>query len=154
MLCAHFTRTAAVLMAALALPCAAQLAYDFEPEALPLDRIIGTPVHSTRGEPLGSIKDLVVDTRTGKVEFVAIERPGGQAGVVLYPVSALVAGDRGEVVLDPHSAGSSAAGASSLAPNQQDVPTHANHAFAARDLGASHELVLELPDGNVRLAPK
>jgi sporulation protein YlmC with PRC-barrel domain len=145
MLSAYFPRRTAALIAALALPCAAQLASDFKPESLPLDRIIGTPVQSTRGEPLGSIKDLVIDRSTGKVEYVAIERPGGQADVVIHPVGALVAGERGEMLLDPDYGVSSAAGAS--APGLR-------HAFATRDLGASEDLVLDLPEGKVGFAPR
>jgi sporulation protein YlmC with PRC-barrel domain len=155
MLSGHVARNAAALVAGLALSCTAlaQLAYDREPELWPLDRVIGTPVQSARGEVLGSIKDLIVDTSSGEIEYVVVARRAGERPAV-YPVGALAAGDRGEVLVDGAPVAidleaSGAAGASTLVPTQRR-----QFAFAAADLGRREELVVNLVEGTVGFARK
>jgi sporulation protein YlmC with PRC-barrel domain len=149
MLSAHFARTATALVGVLGLSCTALAQpYDF---TMRLDRIIGTPVHTARGEVLGSIKDLIVDTRTLRIEYVVVERTAaGQNSPAVYPVGALLAGDRGELLLDGAEVvtpeASSAAGGTTLAPAQRR-----NFAFAAAELGRRDELLVDLIDGTLRL---
>jgi len=40
------------------------------------DRVIGTPVYGTSGEKLGSVADLAIDKRSGRVQFVVVESGG------------------------------------------------------------------------------
>ena len=79
--------------------------------------ILGREVRTSDGERL-AIRDLVIDPATGKVEFLALGRPGDErnGALRLYPVSALrsVAGDG--LVLTVPDEGSASAGASALTP--------------------------------------
>ena len=131
---------ATVLAAALALPGIAPGQADFrDPRFLKLDEIIGVKVRSADGEPLGRIKDLIVD-RSGKVEYIAVEAPGG--GVNRYPVDSLVSGEAaGEVLIQP---ADSASGGSSR-------PQPAGYDFPSRRRG--QEPVINLLDGKLDFVP-
>lgn len=78
--------------------------------------ILGREVRTSDGEKL-TIRDLVIDPASGKVEYLALGRPGAERqDLRLYPVSALrsVVGDG--LVLAPQDEGSASAGASALTP--------------------------------------
>ncbi len=150
MLCARFARSiqATALAAALALPCAALAQADYrDPGHLRLIEIIGMRVLSPNGEALGVIGDLIVDPRTRRIEYIAVEPPYGRGIMSRYPVDALVAGGPGEVVVDV-SLSSSSAGASALAGALQ--PSGLSFATAERGEG---EPVVDLLDGKLRFLP-
>lgn len=100
------------LFFAVGLAAAAAWAQPFQMRA---SEILGREVTTREGERL-AIRDLVIDPATGKVEFLALGRPGEAADgdLRLYPVSALrsVAGT-GLVLAAPEA---SSTGASALRP--------------------------------------
>jgi sporulation protein YlmC with PRC-barrel domain len=150
MLCARFARSiqATALAVALALPCAAWAQADYrDPGHLRLVEIIGMRVLSPSGEALGVIGDLIVDSRTRRIEYIAVEPPYRRGIMSRYPVDALVAGGPGEVVVDV-SLYSSSAGASVLAGALQ--PSGLSFATAERSEG---ELVVDLLEGKLRVLP-
>lgn len=106
-----------------------------EPEYLRLSDIVGREVHDARGEPLGTIKDLVIDRRTGKVEYVALEDGA-------FPVSALRSGEGMQLLLDLSGDEGSAAGATSQAASVR----------ATELLGHGYDDLLLSIDGQVRFA--
>jgi sporulation protein YlmC with PRC-barrel domain len=87
-----------------------------QPLQMRATEILGREVVDSNGERL-AIRDLVIDPATGKVQYLAVGRPGSdrQEKLRLVPVSALrsVAGD-GLVLVQPEEG--SSAGASALAP--------------------------------------
>jgi sporulation protein YlmC with PRC-barrel domain len=149
MLCARFARSiqATALAVVLALPCAARAQADYrDPGHLRLVEIIGMRVLSPSGEALGVIGDLIVDPRTRRIEYIAVEPPSGR-GMSRYPVAALVAGGPGEVVVDG-SLLSSSAGASALAAPLQS----SGFSFATAERGEG-EPVVDLLEGKLRFLP-
>lgn len=110
---------------------------------LPVRDILGTPVRTPAGEALGTIADLLVDPDSGRVEYFALQPAGPERDRLLYPVAALVAGERpGDVLLHPDF-DSASAGATRLPPRL----------LHARDLGNPEELVADLDRGTLLRSP-
>ena len=105
-----FARCLAFVAAGLAAAAASA-----QPLQMRATEILGREIRGSDGERL-AIRDLVIDPASGKVQYLAVGRPGGgpQEKLRLVPVSALrsVAG-AGLVLAAPEE--SSAAGASALA---------------------------------------
>jgi sporulation protein YlmC with PRC-barrel domain len=150
MLCARFARSiqATALAVVLALPCAARAQSDYsDPGHLRLVEIIGMRVLSPSGQALGVIEDLILDSRTRRIEYIAVAPPHRRGILTRYPVDALVAGGPGEVVVDA-SLLSSSAGASALAGALQ--PSGLSFATAQSGEG---EPVVDLLEGKLRFLP-
>jgi sporulation protein YlmC with PRC-barrel domain len=150
MLCARFARSiqATAIAVALALPCTARAQADYRnPGHLRLVEIIGMRVLSPSGEALGIIGDLIIDARTRRIEYIAVEPPYGRGIMSRYPVDALVAGGPREVIVDV-SLLSSSAGASALAGSLQ--PRGFSFATAERGQG---EPVVDLLEGKLHFLP-
>jgi sporulation protein YlmC with PRC-barrel domain len=68
-----------------------------------MSKLIGIDVHSTAGEKLGDVKDVVVDSNSGKVHY-AVMSFGGFLGVgdklFAMPLSKVRLTDKGNLVLD------------------------------------------------------
>jgi hypothetical protein len=85
-----------------------------QPLQMRATEILGREVRSSEGERL-AIRDLVIDPASGKVQYLAVGRPGAPAERLrLYPVGALRS-VAGELVLAAPTSPSSA-GASGPAP--------------------------------------
>jgi sporulation protein YlmC with PRC-barrel domain len=139
---------ATALTVALALPFAARGQADYrDPGHLRLVEIIGMRVLAPSGEALGVIEDLIIDSRTRRIEYIAVEPPYGRGILNRYPVDALVAGGAREVVVDA-SLLSSSAGASALAGALH--PRGFSFATAERGQG---EPVVDLLEGKLRFLP-
>jgi len=102
-------RCLALLAAGLAAAASAQ------PLQMRATEILGREVTGSDGERL-AIRDLVIDPATGKVQYLAVGRPGSERGekLRLVPVSALRSVAGAGLVLAPED--NSSAGASALAP--------------------------------------
>jgi hypothetical protein len=142
----HVVRVTTAVAAALLLcgTALAQIAYDPEPELVPLAQVLGRSVQSVSGEPLGSIADLLLHPRTRKVEYLVLKGPEGSQAV--YPIGALVAGKGNELLLDAAFGESSAAGGSFLA----ESPARSRQMSAAKAMRPGRELVVDLLEGTVR----
>lgn len=147
--CAWSARLLPAVALAVTVLCWPALAQgDFrEPSYLRLDEIIGMRVRSPGGDALGVIRDLIVDPRTRRVEFILVEDSQPGARLARYPVDLLVAGGPGEVVVDG-SLYSSAGGASTLIASPP--PDALAYASAQRGEGAP---VVHLPEGKLGFLP-
>ena len=144
---AYLTYAAALVVAVTCWPALAQGEFR-EPTYLRLDEIIGMRVSTPGGETLGVIRDLIVDPRTRRVEYILVQGSPLGAEVTRYPVDVLVAGPRpGEVVVDG-ALSSSAAGASAMTGFL--LPDALSFASAQRGEGAP---VVHLPDGKLGFLP-
>jgi sporulation protein YlmC with PRC-barrel domain len=81
-----------------------QGAMQFKPDDRRASQLIGMDVRSPQDENLGEIRDLVIDTQTGKIEYVALAH-GGFLGLgedlYAYPLDAFEpAPDRDQLVLN------------------------------------------------------
>lgn len=115
--------------------------YDPLPDraSLPLSEVLGMTVRTPDGRALGTIRDLLFDRASGKVEQVMLEYSS-------YPIDALVASERPrEVILDLSFAGLASVGATALVAQAQ-VPL----SRASRERGGSAGLVVDLRDGRLK----
>jgi sporulation protein YlmC with PRC-barrel domain len=83
---------------------AAQSPIQLQRDDIRASQLTGMEVKNAQGEDLGEVKDIVIDARSGKVEYVALAH-GGILGIgedlFAYPVSAFSRGaDRDELVLN------------------------------------------------------
>ena len=112
-----------------------------DPASLPLSEVLGMTVRTPDGRRLGTIRDLLFDRASGKVEQVMLEYTS-------YPVDALVASDRPrEVILDLSFAGLASVGATALVAQAQRPLSR-----ASRERGGSAGLVVDLRDGRLKSA--
>jgi sporulation protein YlmC with PRC-barrel domain len=105
----------------------------YEPGSLSVDSVIGMEVVSPTGELIGTIREVLYDRATGKVEGIALDR-----GTLSYPIEALLAADEGRRVVAESLLDAASAGASGL------VPARRPSAAAARGF------VIDLREGRVR----
>jgi len=99
--------------------------------------IVGREVRTSQGELL-TIRDLLIDPRTRRVEYLALSRAGeaGQEELPLYPASALRSGAGYEVLLVLPEAASAGSGA----PRAH---------LRLSQLGRLDEMLVRLTDGTV-----
>lgn len=153
---------AAIAAAGLAVSAVAQprTPAPLEPTDMRLSDIVGINVKTAQGEELGAIQDLIIDRRTGKVDYVALQHRVGET-LFAYPISALVAGDDGAVVLrnDPsywderaERAASASAGPSRAQPRQLVRASELLHKPSLDGAGTVKDLVVSLLEGRIRLA--
>jgi sporulation protein YlmC with PRC-barrel domain len=126
--------TAALLAGAVSF-ASAQVFRPADLELLRASEILGREVHDARGARLGAIRDLVIDRRTGKVEYLALDQ-----GV--FPVSALRSGEGTQLLLDIADAGGASAGGT--APGA--------YVRASELLQWDYDDLLISPDGELRFA--
>jgi sporulation protein YlmC with PRC-barrel domain len=83
-----------------------------DPGLLAVESVIGMEVVTPGGEHLGTIRQVLFDRVTGKVEAIALDRDG-----VTYPAASLFSADiPGRVIAERLEAASAGATAQSLAP--------------------------------------
>lgn len=120
-------------------------------EFLSVSEIIGRQVTGPRGEDLGRIRDLVIDSRTRKVEYVALGH--GAEQLVTFPVSSLRVAGTAQVMLDvpPDSLSQSSSAGASIA---QLTEKQARRLIRASELmvGRVKDLVVSVLDGDIRFA--
>jgi sporulation protein YlmC with PRC-barrel domain len=68
-----------------------------------VSKLIGTAIHDARGKRLGDVKDVILDTNSGRVHYAVLSF-GGFLGLhdklFAVPLSKLHAGDKGRLILD------------------------------------------------------
>ena len=112
-----------------------------DPASVPLSDVLGMTVRTPDGRRLGTIRDLLFDRATGKVEQVMLEYTS-------YPIDALVASERPrEIILDLTFAGLASVGATALVAQAQQPLSR-----ASREGGGSAGLVVDLRDGRLKSA--
>jgi sporulation protein YlmC with PRC-barrel domain len=104
----------------------------YEPGTLSVDSVIGMEVVSPAGELIGTIREVLYDRASGKVEGIALDRRA-----LSYPIEALLAADGGRRVVAESHLDAASAGASGV--------------VSARPLAAaSRGFVIDLREGRLR----
>jgi hypothetical protein len=123
----------------------AMLAAAAQPLDIRASEIVGREVRTSQGELL-TIRDLLIDPRTRRVEYLALSRAGGngQEELALYPASALRSGAGNEILLMLPEAES----ASGPSASREHLLAPRAHLPLSR-LGRLDEMLVRLTDGTV-----
>jgi sporulation protein YlmC with PRC-barrel domain len=105
----------------------------YEPGRLSMDSVIGMEVVTPGGELLGTIREVLFDRASGRIEGIALDR-----SAVAYPIDALVSADSGHRLVAEPLLEAASAGASALRP------------AARAPVAGPPGLVIDLREGRVR----